>query len=164
MALTLNTALWFLPFVLPICLYVMWTDMKYMKITNKAVVALFVVFAVVGLFALPFDQYIWRYSNLALVLAAGFLMSAARLVGAGDAKFAAAMAPFIAMPDTLLFLMLFSAVLLVTFTAHRVAGRIPALRSATADWVSWTKKRDFPMGLALGGTLGIYLLMPVIML
>ena len=53
MALTLTTALWFLPFVLPICIYVAWSDMKYMKIPNTSVLALVGVFAVVGLLALP---------------------------------------------------------------------------------------------------------------
>ncbi len=44
-----RTALWFLPFVLPIALWVAWSDMKFMKIPNKAVLALVAVFAVVGL-------------------------------------------------------------------------------------------------------------------
>ena len=46
-------ALWFLPFVLPICLYVAFTDMREMRIKNHAVVALAAVFAVVGLIAVP---------------------------------------------------------------------------------------------------------------
>lgn len=162
MALTLTTALWFLPFVLPICIYVAWSDMKYMKIPNTSVLALVGVFAVVGLLALPLGEYAWRYANLAVVLTIGFFMSAGRLVGAGDAKFAAAMAPFIAVQDAMLVLTLFAAVLLAAFAAHRIALNIPAVRSATPDWVSWTSpNKKFPMGLALGGTLAFYLLLPV---
>jgi len=32
---------------------------------------------------------------------------------------------------------------------------IPAFRRATADWASWTHA-DFPMGLALSGTITFY--------
>jgi prepilin peptidase CpaA len=37
---------------------------------------------------------------------------------------------------------------------------VPPLRRVTEDWASWTHK-DFPMGLALGGTLIFYLLAAV---
>ncbi len=159
---TATTALWFLPFVLPICVYVSWTDMKFMKIPNKSVLLLAAVFAVVGLVALPLDEYLWRYAHLGAILLLGFVMASAGVVGAGDAKFAAAMAPFVAYPDLLLVMTLFAAVLLGAFAAHRIARRIPAVRAATPDWASWTEKRDFPMGLALGGTLVFYFLLPLL--
>ena len=54
MALTSGAALWFLPFVAPICLWVAWNDMAFMKIPNKAVVALAAVYLVIGPVALPF--------------------------------------------------------------------------------------------------------------
>lgn len=163
MTLTLSEALWFLPFVAPICLYVAWSDMKYMKIFNKSVMALLVVFVLIGPLALPLDAYAWRYAHLVVVLAMGFILSAAGLAGAGDSKFAAAMAPFIAREDTMIVLTLFAAVLLAAFAAHRIGARIPALRRATPDWISWSApNKKFPMGLALGGTLMFYLLLPVI--
>jgi prepilin peptidase CpaA len=43
-------------------------------------------------------------------------------------------------------------VLIAAFITHRLARRIPAIRSALPGWESWTRK-DFPMGLALSGTL-----------
>ena len=46
------TAFWFLPFALPIAVWVAWSDMKFMRIPNKAVLALTAVFLVVGLAAL----------------------------------------------------------------------------------------------------------------
>ena len=46
-------ALIFLPFVLPIAIWVAWSDMKFMKIPNKAVVALAAVFLLLGPLALP---------------------------------------------------------------------------------------------------------------
>ncbi len=154
---TATTALWFLPFVLPIAIWVAWSDMKFMKIPNKAVFALAAVFAVVGLAALPLDVWAWRWSHLAIVLALGFLLNAIGLVGAGDAKFAAAMAPFFPIADLRFALALLAAAILGAFISHRAARAIGPVRAMTADWLSWTHK-DFPMGLALAGTLVFYLL------
>ena len=44
MAISATAALWFLPFVLPICLYAAFTDMKQMRITNQAVLVLIAIF------------------------------------------------------------------------------------------------------------------------
>ena len=151
------TALWFLPFLIPIAIWVSWSDMKFMKIPNKAVLALTLVFAVVGLVALPLDVWAWRWTHLAVILAAGFVASSAGLLGAGDAKFAAAMAPFFPLDDLRFVLALFAAAIIGAFVGHRTVRAIGPVRSATADWLSWTHK-DFPMGLALSGTLVIYFL------
>jgi prepilin peptidase CpaA len=156
-ATTAATALWFLPFVLPIAIWVAWSDMKFMKIPNKAVLALVAVFAVVGLVALPLDVWAWRWTHLAVILAAGFVLSTAGLLGAGDAKFAAAMAPFFALEDLRFILALYAAASIGAFVSHRVLRTVGPIRAITPDWQSWTHKH-FPMGLALSGMLVIYLL------
>lgn len=156
MAITAASAAWFLPFALPICLWVAWSDLKFMKIPNQSVLALWVVFAVVGLIALPFDAYLWRYVHIVVVLAFGFVLNLGGAMGAGDAKFLAAMAPLAAFEDLRLILILFAAVLLAAFVTHRLFKHIGPFRRATADWVSW-ERRKFPMGFALGPTLAIYL-------
>ncbi len=158
MDIAASTALWFLPFALPIGVWVAWNDMAFMKIPNKAVMALFAVFVVVGLAALPLEAYLWRYVQVAAVLALGFVLNLARAVGAGDAKFAAAMAPFISPGDIRVVLVLFAAVLISAYVTHRAARAVPAVRGAFPGWESWSRK-DFPMGLALGGTLIFYLLL-----
>lgn len=162
MEIDVSTALWFLPFAVPIGVWVAWNDMAFMKIPNKAVVALFGVFVVVGLFALPFQDYLWRFAQLAAVLALGFVLNLARAVGAGDAKFAAAMAPFVDPGDLRVMLVLFAAVLLAAFATHRAARAVPSLRRAFPTWESWTR-RDFPMGLALGGTLIFYVILGAVL-
>ncbi len=131
--------------------------MKFMKIPNKAVISLAVIFVVIGLIALPFAEIPWRLLQFVVVLAIGFVLNMVRSIGAGDAKFAAAAAPFIAMGDLKLFLYLFSATILAAVSTHKICKRIPAIRRLTPDWESWTR-RDFPMGLALGGTLAFYLI------
>jgi prepilin peptidase CpaA len=147
-----DAALWFLITTLPIALWVAWSDMATMKIPNKAVLALTAVFAVVGVLVLPLPEYLWRWSHLVVILLAGFLLNLTGALGAGDAKFAAAMAPFFALTDWLFVLVLFAAVLVAAFVTHRAVRRIPAVRRAFPGWESWTRK-DFPMGLALSGTL-----------
>lgn len=149
-------ALWFLPFVLPIAVWVAWSDMKFMKIPNRAVLALVAVFSLVGLLVLPLDAWAWRWAHLGVVLAIGFVISTLGMVGAGDAKFAAAMAPFVALPETGQFFYLFAAVLLAAFLTHRLMRRVPAVRRRLADWESW-ERHDFPMGFALAGALVFYL-------
>jgi prepilin peptidase CpaA len=142
--------------VAPIALWVAWSDVATMKIPNRAVLAAMAAFAVVGLAVLPFDAYLWRWAQFGIVLALGFVLNMARAMGAGDAKFGAAMALFIAPEHVGLFLMLLSAVVLASFVTHRTARAVPAVRGAFPTWESW-HRTDFPMGLPLGGTLVAYL-------
>lgn len=161
MSITAYAAFWFAPFVLPICAYIMFTDMKGMKIPNHAVMALFAVFVVVGLVALPFDAYLWRYVHLIVVLTAGIALNAGGALGAGDAKFAAAAAPIIHLGDLRFVMALFAANLLAAFVTHRLA-KSTALRRMAPDWQSWTSGAKFPMGMALGGTLALYLILAML--
>ncbi|TCP62263.1 prepilin peptidase CpaA [Rhodovulum bhavnagarense] len=150
------TALWFLPFALPIGLWVAFSDLKTMRIPNKSVYALVAVFAVVGLAVLPLEIWAWRWAHLLVILIMGFVLNMAGVIGAGDAKFAAAMAPFVALSDVMMALMLLSLILIAALLTHRILRRIPAMRRIAPDWASW-EARDFPMGLALGPTLVAYL-------
>ncbi len=153
----MTPALWFLPFIIPIGIWVSWSDMKFMKIPNKAVVALFAVWVALGWLAVPFDQWLWGFALAAIVLAVGFIANALNLLGAGDAKFAAAMAPFFVQGDIRTLLALFAACLLGAFVMHRIVRAIPAFRARTADWASWTHAK-FPMGVALSGMIIFYFL------
>ena len=156
MDLTSFAASWFFPFALPICLYVAFTDLREMRITNQAVLVLAGLFVVLGLIALPFDTYLWRLAHLGIVLIFGILLNAAGVMGAGDAKFVAAAAPYIALGDLRLLLGLFAAVLIAAFLAHRLAKHT-GLRQIAPHWQSWDQGSKFPMGLALGFTLALYL-------
>ncbi len=153
----------FLPFVIAIGIWVSWSDMKFMKIPNKAVMALAAVWVVVGIFVVPFDLWLWGLALGTATLVVTFLATVAGLIGAGDAKFAAAMAPFFVTADPRFVMALFSACLLGAFFGHRGMRLVTPFRTATADWASWTNK-DFPMGLALSGTLILYLATPLLKL
>lgn len=149
-------ALWALPLATLICLWVAWSDLARMKIPNKAVIALLVVFAAVGAVTLPFDVYAWRYAHFAVILVIGFMMTITGLIGAGDAKFAAAMAPFVALSGITTVLAIFSVTTILAFILHRVA-RVSGARKLAPNWESWERMRDFPMGLPLSLTLVFYL-------
>ncbi|WP_372841657.1 prepilin peptidase [Phaeovulum sp.] len=151
-----TSALVFLVLVTPICAWVAWSDLKTMKIPNKAVLSLLAVFIVAGPFLLPLDVWAWRWVSFAVVLVAGIILNAVAHFGAGDAKFGAAMAPFFAQSNLSFVIFLLTAFLLAAFVAHRLIRAVPSLRALAPDWVSWARA-DFPLGLALVGTLWGYL-------
>ncbi|WP_240611006.1 prepilin peptidase [Oceaniglobus ichthyenteri] len=156
MLLPASAAWWFLPFVAPICIWVAWNDMAFMKIPNKAVMALVFVYLIVGPIALSVEVWLWNWLHLVVVLAVGFVMNMAGGLGAGDAKFAAAAAPFVMPQDGGAVLFLFAAITLAAFVTHRGAKHLSPVRKLVPHWASWTNKK-FPLGLALGGTLLFYL-------
>ena len=149
-------ALWFLPFMTPLCLWVMWSDLSAMRIPNPAVLAMTAVFVAVGLIALPLAEYPWRLLTIVVVLVLMFLANMVGLMGAGDSKFIAAAAPFVDPGDIAPLCLIFAACLLAAYVSHRLAKHSP-LRRLAPNWTSWDRGRKFPMGFALGGTMVIYL-------
>jgi prepilin peptidase CpaA len=156
MATPAAAALWLFLGSLPVCLWVIWSDAAQLRIPNKAVLALVVVFALVGLATLPPSDWAWRWSHLAVVLAIGIALNAAGFIGAGDAKFAAAMAPFVALGDWRALIFLYATVFLAAWALHRAARASIGPRLAPG-WASWNSGRRFPMGVALAATLLAYL-------
>ncbi|MFG5383852.1 prepilin peptidase [Yoonia sp. R2-816] len=155
--MTAYAAYWFLPAVIPIAIYVSWSDMSSMKITNKSVMALVIVYAILGPFAFGLPMYLWQWLHLPVMLAVCILLWAARVMGAGDAKFIAAAAPMLAVADLDLILRVFAACLIASLIVHRLAKHTP-IRAQVPHWKSWEDKR-FPKGLPLSMTLVFYLLL-----
>lgn len=175
MSIPAFAALWFLPFVLPICFYVAFTDLRDMLIKNHAVVALALIFVIVGLFVLPpwstewtsltiwsfsvaLPPYVWHLLHIVTVLILGILFNAAGVLGAGDAKFMAAASPFVWSGDWVLVIFILASTTFAAFITHRLAMHT-ALRNVAPNWESWNRKTHFPMGLPLGGSLAIYLIL-----
>ena len=146
----------FLPLVLPIALWVAWSDLARMTIPNRAVLALVAGYAVIGPFAMPLGDWGWGWARLAVVLLLGFLANMAGLLGAGDAKFAAAAAPFVPVADAGRVLLLLAVLLLAALVVHRGARALAPVRGLVPGWRSWWDPR-FPLGLALGPALAVYL-------
>jgi prepilin peptidase CpaA len=150
-------ALVFLPFVLPIAIWVAWSDMARMKIPNKAVLAMAALWPLLGWIVFPWQLWLMGFIIMAVVLAITFVGNLAGLFGAGDAKFAAAMAPVFTAGDPMFIAALYAICSIGAFVVHRGARAVPAVRGMTPDWKSWTHNK-FPMGLALSSMVVLYLL------
>jgi prepilin peptidase CpaA len=137
--------------------WVAWSDVARMTIPNRAVLALVLIFFLVGGSALSWPQYWPRVASIFVVLGVGFALFAAGVIGAGDAKYASVMAPFIAASDAANFLFLTVAVLFVAFLTHRVSARL-SIQNYFPKWESWNSE-NFPLGLALGPSLPLWLLL-----
>ncbi len=127
-----------------------------MIIPNRLNLMFIAVFLVVGILALPLADYGLRLAIGAAALVLGFVLNALKLMGGGDAKFIAAMLPYVSPLHLDLFLMVFAVMLILAFLAHRLARSIPAIRGLAPHWKSWTASK-FPMGLALGSAILFYL-------
>jgi len=155
--MTATSALWFLPAVTPIAIYIAWNDMRSMKITNASVLALVIVYAVIGPFAFGLEVYAWQWLHLPATLVVCMALWALRVMGGGDAKMIAAMSPIFMVGDLVLIIQLFAACLLGALAVHSLF-RFTALKNFAPDWKSWTAGRYFPKGLPLSMTLFFYLL------
>lgn len=153
-------AMWLMIAALPISIYVAFSDMRTMKIPNVAVGALAAGFAVLGLFAFDFTTYLWQWLHLVVVLVIGIILNAARVLGAGDAKFAAAAAPYVLVSDLTELTWIFAGCVLAGFVTHRIVKHTP-LRKLVPDWKSWHTGNRFPMGFPLGMTLVAYLALAI---
>jgi len=178
MTIPVSAAAWFLPFVLPICFYVAFTDMREMRIKNHAVAALTLIFVAVGLLALPpwsgdwitggigsvsfsLPAYVWQLLHIPVVLLVGIVLNAAGIMGAGDAKFCAAASAYVWVGDVMLAMVILMSTTLGAVAAHRLAKHT-SLRQIAPHWESWDRGKQFPMGLTLAGSLSMYLILGII--
>lgn len=144
--------------VLPIAVWAAGSDMKRMKIPNKAVLALAAVWPLLGWLAVTtWAAWFWGFALMAIVLVLGYLAYTTGTFGAGDAKYAAAMAPVFVGAHIGNLLMIIFICMIGALLLHRLAGKLPAVRAVTPDWESFTQRRYFPFGLALSGILVFYL-------
>lgn len=153
-----NDALILLVPVLPIALWAAVSDLKRMKIPNKAVIAMAAVWPLIGWYLVPLDAWLWGFAIMAVVFVAGFLLYLTGTFGAGDAKYSAAMAGLFVGGNI-------GEILLITFVSmigslilHRILRSLSFVRNATPDWESWTRRRFFPFGLSLSCIVVFYLL------
>ncbi|SMX37005.1 A24 family peptidase [Octadecabacter ascidiaceicola] len=160
-SVTVTQSIAFLIFVAPLCIYVAWNDLRAMKIPTWSTDALAIIFVVVGIFVMPFSDYLWRYAHFGVVLIVAILLNTIGAMGAGDSKFLASAAPFVALDDAGFVLMLLGAGMAAGLAIHRIARSIPAVRNMVPDWESWAQKKRFPMGFPMGAVLIVYLAIPL---
>jgi prepilin peptidase CpaA len=144
--------------VLPIAIWAAWSDLKRMKIPNTSVLAMAAVWPLLGWFLVPMSAWLWGFALMAIVFVAGFLLYLTGTFGAGDAKFAAAMAGLFVGGSIGEILLIIFLCMIGSLAIHRLLRSLPVVRNATPDWESWTKRRYFPFGLALSSIVVVYLL------
>ena len=144
--------------VLPIAIWAATSDMKRMKIPNRAVLAMAAVWPLLGWLAVTtWTAWFWGFAIMAIVLVALYLLYTTGTFGAGDAKYAAAMSGmFVGTPIAWLLLLVASS-MIGALVLHRTLRGIPAIRRMTPEWESWEQRRYFPFGLALSGIVIFYL-------
>jgi prepilin peptidase CpaA len=143
---------------LPIAIWAAVSDLKRMKIPNTSVIAMAAIWPVIGWLLVPWTAWFWGLALMAIVFVAGFLLYLTGTFGAGDAKYAAAMAGLFVGGNIGAILLIVFLSMIGSLFIHRLLRSIPAVRQATPDWTSWTEKRYFPFGLALSAILVFYLL------
>ena len=144
--------------VLPIAIWAATSDMKRMKIPNKAVLAMAAVWPLLGWLAVPtWTAWFWGFAIMAIVLVALYLMYTTGTFGAGDAKYGAAMSGMFVGTSITWLLLLIASCMVGAVIVHRFMRGIPAVRRMTPDWESWVQRRYFPFGLALSGIVVFYL-------
>lgn len=145
--------------VLPIAIWAALSDLKRMKIPNTSVLAMAAVWPLLGWYVAPdLATWGWGFALMAIVFVLGFLIYLTGTFGAGDAKFSAAMAGIFVGGNIGEIMLIIFISMIGALAVHRILRSIPAIRNATPDWESWTKRRYFPFGLALSAIVIIYLL------
>ncbi|MBL9063595.1 prepilin peptidase [Tabrizicola sp.] len=144
--------------VLPIAIWAALSDLKRMKIPNNAVIAMAAVWPLLGWYLVPLTAWFWGFALMVIVFAAGFLLYLTGTFGAGDAKFAAAMAGIFVGGNIGEILLIIFVSMVGSLILHRVLRSLPVVRNATPDWESWTRRRYFPFGMALSVIVVFYLL------
>lgn len=144
--------------VLPIALWAAISDLKRMKIPNTSVLAMAAVWPLMGWFLVPLSAWLWGFALMAIVLVLGFLLYTTGTFGAGDAKYAAAMAGLFVGGNIGEILLIIFVSMVGALILHRILRSLPFIRNATPDWESWTRRRYFPFGLSLSAIVIFYLL------
>lgn len=134
-----------------------WVDLKALRIPNWCVLAVLGIFIVTGLWGLPLETFAWRllHGLILLVLGFGLYSVAGGQVGGGDIKMIAALAPFVPGAHVGFVLIVFALLALVGLLVHRLVRAL--VRGRQTGWAALDQKRFFPVGLLLGGTIMIYL-------
>lgn len=150
-------AFWFLVTALPFCLWAAYSDLSTMTIPNRLSIWMVAFFLLPGAVFLGPQGLLWHLAAAAGILVLGFVANAMRLMGGGDAKFGAAMTPYVFGDSLGEFFLTLGIFLFAALLSHRLAAWIPALHALAPGWVSWGAGRNFPMGYAMAGALIWYL-------
>lgn len=136
-----------LALAVPILVWIAWTDFRFMRIRNRAVLLAVAVF-VVTVPVIGIEEAAWRLLAAAIVFGIGVLLFAFRILGGGDVKMAGALLLLVPTGTYTLFGYVFAFATLVAILFMLSLRAIPALRRSGP--VSLRARGTMPMGLAFG--------------
>ena len=116
---------------LPLLFYIVYTDLRHMRIYNGSNILLFLIFLIPAPFLFDWAAFGWQLVQVAIVFAVAFLINAVGILGGGDAKFLPAAAPYFFfndVTDTLLvmYLLVISTIAVVVVPQyHRIRRSLP---------------------------------------
>jgi prepilin peptidase CpaA len=143
--------------ILPILLASAINDLRHLRIPNTHVVCVLCVFAVSLPFLPSWSELGYRLFAAGLAFGVGFTLFALRMFGGGDVKMLAAVVLVVSSTDQLLFLQLFSTMLLATSLGIVIVQRLPA--GLQPAWQSVQQRGHVPVAVAFAASLGA-LVMP----
>lgn len=133
----------------PVLLMVFYFDLRYLRIPDALTLIAIVLF-VLTVPLLDLGEAGWRILGAALVFAIGFAMFAVRLVGGGDVKFLAALMLFVPSHSYPLFMLNFSATLILGIAIILTLRVAPVFQGG--QFISIKAKSRFPMGISIAVT------------
>lgn len=145
----------FLFALLPFIWIAAYTDLHSMLLKNWMTATVALLFLPLGLALLPFDEFIYRLGIMFAVGVVLTFMGLLKAFGMGDAKYIAALTPYIAPEDYFSVLLVLSFTNLFALGLIGAASRIAAVRALTPHWKSWSAKH-LPMGLSISATALFY--------
>ncbi|TNC59035.1 prepilin peptidase [Rubellimicrobium roseum] len=129
----------------PLLVWIAWTDFRFMRIRNSAVLAAIGIF-ILTVPLIGLEEAMQRLLAAALIFGVAFGLFAARMMGGGDVKMGAALTLFIPSGTYALFATVFSAAILAGIALILTLRSVPILRRTGP--VSLRARGTFPMGLA----------------
>lgn len=152
--------------LIPMLLYVMWSDAATMRIPNAASLMIFLVFIPTGLMGLPLEVFGWRilHTVIAFFVGFGLFQISGGRVGGGDLKLIIALTPYVNFNTLGWILVLWSGITLVSLGAFMLAryvlkGESFGMASLEKHPVPGSARPYFPAGVSIGLSFIVYFVM-----
>ncbi|MEM9428212.1 MAG: prepilin peptidase [Pseudomonadota bacterium] len=149
----------------PFLIFSAWTDLRFLRLWNRANLAFALAFLVVAPFLMPFGDIAARVAAALCVGAVLIVLSIFGQFGGGDAKFFGALMLWIAPQDYAPFCVIVAACGLMMPPFFAAAKASPWLRAQTPTWRCWKtrrttwRKKKLPMGVSFASAGVLYLIL-----
>lgn len=153
--------------VIPALVYVVWTDLKTMRIPNVACLVIFLAFLPTGLAGLDIETFGWRLAHTAIAFFLGYAIFSltSGAIGGGDLKLGIALVPYVPgvyLPLLAQLYIVMSVLTLLVFLGLRAGLRgrtqLAAIEASSTSFM----KLPFPFALVLSSTFIAYFVTAIV--